>query len=139
MKKERLPEFYFLCFFAYSVLGWCYEVFLEVVVYRWGFSNRGFLFGPYCPAFNWTAWLAPPQKADTWQSEYESDPRIFIDNGPDNTAGTGDKLPAGSSNRQLALGLLDIPGEFPGAHCPEPEFPVWRGRNDILIYLAAAV
>ncbi len=30
MKKERLPEFYFLCFFAYSVLGWCYEVFLYI-------------------------------------------------------------------------------------------------------------
>lgn len=37
-----------LYFLFYSVLGWCYEVFLEVVVYRWGFSNRGFLFGPYC-------------------------------------------------------------------------------------------
>ena len=39
---------YFLFFFLYSVLGWLYEVFLEVVVYRWGFSNRGVLFGPYC-------------------------------------------------------------------------------------------
>ena len=35
-------------FVLYSVIGWCYEVFLEVVVYRWGFSNRGVLFGPYC-------------------------------------------------------------------------------------------
>lgn len=57
MKKERLPEFYFLCFFAYSVLGWCYEVFLEVIVYRWGFSNRGFLFGPYCPVYGFGALL----------------------------------------------------------------------------------
>lgn len=32
----------------YSILGWIYEVFLEVVIYRWGFSNRGVLFGPYC-------------------------------------------------------------------------------------------
>ncbi|MGI6006648.1 MAG: putative ABC transporter permease [Ruminococcus sp.] len=32
----------------YSILGWLYEVFLEVAVYRWGFSNRGVLFGPYC-------------------------------------------------------------------------------------------
>ena len=39
---------YFLFFVLYSVLGWLYEVFLEVVVYRWGFSNRGVLFGPYC-------------------------------------------------------------------------------------------
>lgn len=42
---------YFLYFFAYSAVGWCYEVFLETVVYRWGFSNRGVLFGPYCPVY----------------------------------------------------------------------------------------
>ena len=42
---------YFLCFVFYSIFGWCYEVFLEVVVYRWGFSNRGVLFGPYCPVY----------------------------------------------------------------------------------------
>ena len=41
----------FICFFIYSVIGWCYEVFLEVVIYRWGFSNRGVLFGPYCPVY----------------------------------------------------------------------------------------
>lgn len=39
---------YFLYFMMYSVIGWIYEVFLEVVVYQWGFSNRGVLFGPYC-------------------------------------------------------------------------------------------
>lgn len=42
---------HFLYFFAYSVIGWIYEVFLEVVVYRWGFSNRGILTGPYCPVY----------------------------------------------------------------------------------------
>lgn len=41
----------FLYFWVYSALGWIYEVFLEVVVYRWGFSNRGFLFGPYLPVY----------------------------------------------------------------------------------------
>lgn len=35
----------------YSMIGWIYEVFLEVVVYKWGFSNRGVLFGPYCPVY----------------------------------------------------------------------------------------
>ena len=35
----------------YSVMGWIYEVVLEVVVYRWGFSNRGLLWGPYCPIY----------------------------------------------------------------------------------------
>ena len=39
---------YFFYFMLYSILGWIYEVFLEVVVYKWGFSNRGVLFGPYC-------------------------------------------------------------------------------------------
>lgn len=42
---------YLLFFIMYAVFGWCYEVFLEVVVYRWGFTNRGFLFGPYTPIY----------------------------------------------------------------------------------------
>lgn len=42
---------WFLYFWVYAALGWVYEVFLEVVVYRWGFSNRGFLFGPYLPVY----------------------------------------------------------------------------------------
>jgi uncharacterized membrane protein len=46
---------YFFYFFCYSLIGWCYEVFLEVVVYRWGFSNRGVLFGPYCPLYGFGA------------------------------------------------------------------------------------
>ena len=49
-KTDRLSR-WFLYFFFYSVIGWCYEVFLEVVVYRWGFTNRGVLFGPYCPIY----------------------------------------------------------------------------------------
>ncbi len=46
---------YILYFMLYSIIGWCYEVFLEVVVYQWGFSNRGFLFGPYCPVYGFGA------------------------------------------------------------------------------------
>lgn len=51
--KNKFSEFkkYFLYFMAYSVIGWIYEVFLEVVVYRWGYSDRGVLFGPYCPVY----------------------------------------------------------------------------------------
>ena len=41
----------------YAVIGWLYEVFLEVVVYRWGFTNRGVLFGPYCPVYGFGALL----------------------------------------------------------------------------------
>lgn len=57
MKNKLIKKFadvaseYFMYFFAYSVIGWCYEVFLETVVYQWGFSNRGVLFGPYCPVY----------------------------------------------------------------------------------------
>lgn len=42
---------HFIYFLMYSVIGWIYEVFLEVVVYRWGFSDRGILTGPYCPVY----------------------------------------------------------------------------------------
>lgn len=52
--KDKLPK-YVICFFLYSVIGWCYEVFLEVVVYKWGFSNRGVLFGPYTPVYGFGA------------------------------------------------------------------------------------
>jgi uncharacterized membrane protein len=45
--KKKIQE-YFFYFMLYSIIGWIYEVFLEVAVYRWGFSNRGVLFGPYC-------------------------------------------------------------------------------------------
>ena len=41
----------FLLFVIYSVIGWIYEIFLEVVIYRWGYSDRGVLTGPYCPVY----------------------------------------------------------------------------------------
>lgn len=50
-EKSDILKKLFLYFIMYSVLGWCYEVFLEVVVYQWGFTNRGVLFGPYCPVY----------------------------------------------------------------------------------------
>ena len=37
--KRKVQE-YFFYFMLYSILGWIYEVFLEVVIYKWGFSNR---------------------------------------------------------------------------------------------------
>ena len=48
--SDRIQR-YFLYFLLYSCIGWAYEVFLEVVVYRWGYSDRGVLFGPYCPVY----------------------------------------------------------------------------------------
>ena len=53
LKKLKPIELkkYFLYFLMYAIVGWVYEVFLEVVVYRWGYSDRGVLFGPYCPVY----------------------------------------------------------------------------------------
>ncbi|HML38652.1 MAG TPA: putative ABC transporter permease [Bacillota bacterium] len=53
--KLKIFEKYFLYFMMYALLGWLYEVFLEVVVYQWGFSNRGVLFGPYLPVYGFGA------------------------------------------------------------------------------------
>ena len=50
-KKFDVVKAYFLYFLMYSVVGWVYEVFLEVVIYQWGFTNRGVLFGPWCPVY----------------------------------------------------------------------------------------
>lgn len=56
-KAAACFQTWFLYFWVYAVIGWIYEVFLEVVVYRWGFSNRGFLFGPYLPVYGFGALL----------------------------------------------------------------------------------
>lgn len=57
MKQSNIHIFekYFIYFMLYSILGWLYEVFLEVIVYRWGFSNRGVLFGAYLPVYGFGA------------------------------------------------------------------------------------
>ncbi len=54
MKNLDLKK-YFIYFMMYAIIGWIYEVFLEVVVYGWGFSNRGILFGPYCVIYGFGA------------------------------------------------------------------------------------
>ena len=56
MKQMRKSlQDYFFYFMMYSMLGWVYEVVLEVFVYRWGFSNRGVLFGPWCVIYGFGA------------------------------------------------------------------------------------
>ncbi len=50
LKNGQLNQ-YVIYFILYAIIGWLYEVFLEVVVYKWGFSNRGVLFGPYLPVY----------------------------------------------------------------------------------------
>ncbi len=53
--NKTIIEKNFLYFMLYSIIGWLYEVFLEVVIYKWGFSNRGVLFGPYCIIYGFGA------------------------------------------------------------------------------------
>lgn len=54
-KKIKFLEKWYLTFMIYAIFGWCYEVFLETIVYKWGFTNRGVLFGPYCPIYGFGA------------------------------------------------------------------------------------
>ncbi|HBI85376.1 MAG TPA: hypothetical protein DDX71_03675 [Ruminococcus sp.] len=54
MKMRRISE-YVLYFWVYAVIGWIYEVVLETFIYRWGFSNRGVLFGPWLPVYGFGA------------------------------------------------------------------------------------
>jgi len=51
IKEKQLIQKLFICFMMYAMLGWIYEVVLETFIYRWGFTNRGVLFGPYCPVY----------------------------------------------------------------------------------------
>ena len=48
---------YFIYFVLFSIIGWLYEVLLELFVYNNGFVNRGFLFGPYCIIYGFGALL----------------------------------------------------------------------------------
>lgn len=52
--KRRISE-HVLFFWIYAVIGWIYEVVLETFIYRWGFSNRGVLFGPWLPVYGFGA------------------------------------------------------------------------------------
>lgn len=49
--KKRTLSAIIISFMIYAIAGWCYEVILETFIYKWGFSNRGVLFGPYCPIY----------------------------------------------------------------------------------------
>ncbi len=51
IREKQLVQKLFLSFMMYAVLGWCYEVILETCICRWEFTNRGVLFGPYCPIY----------------------------------------------------------------------------------------
>ena len=80
--KEKLQK-YFIYFVLYSMIGWIYEVFLEVVVYKWGFNNRGVLFGPYCPVYGFGALafiftVYPLVKDKKWTKKILMIPIVFL-------------------------------------------------------------
>ena len=50
--RQEAVQALFLYFLLYSVIGWIYEVFLEVVVYRWGYC-----WVPTAPCTAWVPWL----------------------------------------------------------------------------------
>ena len=49
--KDNIIQKAAIWFMLYAVAGWLYETVLEVMIYQTGFSNRGFLFGPYLPVY----------------------------------------------------------------------------------------
>ena len=54
INDERIKIFkdYFEYFLFYAFCGWIYESFwCSIVVHKYGFVNRGFLFGPYLPIY----------------------------------------------------------------------------------------
>ena len=53
---KRNIQSYFLYFLLYEILGWLYEVFLEVVIYRWGYSDRGFCLVHTALYTAWAPW-----------------------------------------------------------------------------------
>jgi len=54
MKKRTFSD-YTIFFIIYACIGWIYEVTLETFIYKWGFSNRGVLFGPWLPVYGFGA------------------------------------------------------------------------------------
>lgn len=55
--KNRKISISIELFLFYSIIGWLYEEILEVFIYKSGFTNRGFLFGPYLPIYGFGALL----------------------------------------------------------------------------------
>ena len=58
IKKEKLSKIQeaILYFMVYSFLGWCLETFYAFMVHG-HFVKRGFLFGPICPIYGFSAIL----------------------------------------------------------------------------------
>lgn len=51
MNQNNIVQKAVIWFMLYAIVGWIYETVLELFIYKTGFSNRGFLFGPYLPIY----------------------------------------------------------------------------------------
>lgn len=49
-KYEKVNN-YIIYFILYAIIGWIYEVLLELLVWKHGFVNRGTLVGPWLPVY----------------------------------------------------------------------------------------
>lgn len=115
---KKIQE-YFLYFMCYSVIGWCYEVFLEVAVYRWGFSNRGVLFGPYCTIYGFGALLLifslkglKRKKVLFGKDTGHAVSGIWRNRIDHHRCGAGRQLSYGMAVRKLDVGLYPVCLEF---------------------------
>lgn len=54
-KKYESINNYIVYFMLYAIIGWVYEVLLELFVWKHGFINRGTLFGPWLPVYGFGA------------------------------------------------------------------------------------
>ena len=113
-KRFEAVQAYVLYFFFYSVLGWLYEVFLEVVVYRWGFTNRGVLLGPYCPVYGVGALVfllcfsrLMAKREPSW-IRWAKPVLVFLLHDHGHRHRAGHQLHSGGPHRSLAL--ADVPG-----------------------------
>ena len=49
--EKQIVQKLFLCFWMYAMIGWYYEVIIEQFFKPWEPTNRGEMFGPYCPIY----------------------------------------------------------------------------------------
>lgn len=134
--KEKLSR-YFFYFMLYSIMGWIYEVFLEVVIYHWGYSNRGVLFGPYCVIYGVGALILLFSLQGLKRRSIRLGPvpitpvLVFVAIVVITTVVEliGSYIMEWTTGR-LAVGLPPLRLQLPGPDRPEPQPPLRRGRND---------
>ena len=82
----------FLCFLAYAIIGWCYEVFLEVFIYKWGFFQQRFPVRAIlsCLWLWYTASAFLPEGCEGKEKVVQPDPCVFGDGAHHHIGGTFD-------------------------------------------------